>query len=97
MLPVKASLLVPGREFIISRRKKLVPKMQLGDSDNRLLVAKSGTCTIPGCFSGCRNHSATMFDKILALTHSDVFEVQTLFEPSTSLKNTLRENAGHNT
>ena len=30
------------------------------------------------------------------LTLSDAFEVQTLFEPSTPLKNTLQENTGHN-
>ena len=49
MWPVKASLLVPQREFIISRRKKLVPKMELGDYDNKPLVATSGTCSILGC------------------------------------------------
>ena len=95
-LPVKATLLVPRREFIISQRKKLVPKMELRDSDNRSLVATSGTCSIlvrlaeeitwPSCST-----------KSWRLTLSDVFEVQTLFEPSTPLKNTLRENTGHNT
>ena len=51
MLPVKASLLVPRREFIVSRRKKLVPKMELDDSDNRSLVATSGTCSISDCLA----------------------------------------------
>ena len=36
----KASLLVPGREFIVSRRKKLVPKMELSNLSN-LLPASS--------------------------------------------------------
>ena len=50
-LPVKATLLVPRREFIISQRKKLVPKMELRDSDDRSLVATSGTCSILGCLA----------------------------------------------
>ena len=93
MLPVKASLLVPRREFIVSRRKKLVPKMELGDSDNRSLVATS-------TFSGCLAAEITLppcSTKSWRLTLSDVFEVQTLFEPSTPLKNTLRENNRHKT
>lgn len=96
MLPVKASLLVPRREFIVSRRKKLVPRMELGDSDNRLLVATSGTGNISGCLAAeiTRPPCST---KSWRLTLSDVFEVQTLCEPSTPLKNTLRENTGHNT
>ena len=96
MLPVKASLFVPGREFIVSGRKKLVPKMDLGDSDNRSLVATSGTCTISDCLAAeiTRPPCST---KSWRLTLNDVFEVQTLFELSTPLKNTLRENIGHNT
>ena len=89
-LSVKASLLVPGREFIVSRRKKLVPKMELGDSYNRSLVATSGTCSISGCLAAeiTRPLCST---KSWRLTLSDVF-----VEPSTPLKNTLRENTGHN-
>ena len=96
MLPVKASLLVPRREFIVSQRKKLVPKMELGDSDNRSLVATSGTCSISGCLAA-EITWLPCSTKSWRLTLSDVFEVQTLFEPSTPLKNTLRENTGHNT
>ena len=47
MLPVKANFLVPGREFIVSRRKKLVPKIELGERYMHYF----------GQF-GCRNHMA---------------------------------------
>ena len=96
MLPLKASLSVPRREFIVSRRKKLVPKMELGDSDNRSLVATSGACTISRRLAAeiTRPPCST---KSWRVTPNDVFEVHTLFEPSTPLKNTLRENTGHNT
>ena len=97
-LSVKASLLVPGREFIVSRREKLVPKMELGDSDNTSLVATSGTCSISGCLAAeiPRPPCST---KSWRLTLSDVFEVQTLFEPSTPLKKaygTLRNETKRN-
>ena len=93
MLPVKASLLVPGREFNISRRKKLVPKMELGDCDNSSLVATSGTCRILGCLAA-EITRAPCWTKSWRPTLSDVFEVQTLFA---ILKNTVRGNTGHNT
>ena len=93
MLSVKASLLVPGREFIVSQRKKLVLKMELGDCDNNSLVATSGTCRISGCLAA-EITRAPCWTKSWRPTLSDVFEVQTLFA---SLKNTLRENTGHNT
>ena len=93
MLPFKASLLIPGREFIVSRKKKLVLKMELGDCDNSSLVATSGTCRISGCLAA-EITRAPCWTKSWRPTLSDVFEVQTLLAP---LKNTLRENTGHNT
>ena len=71
-LSVKARLLVSGREFIVSRRKKLVPKMELGDSDNRSLVAKSGTCSISGCLAA-EITQPPCSPKSWRLTLSDVF------------------------
>ena len=93
MLPEKASLLIPGRELIVSRRNKLVLKVELGDCDNSLLVATSGTCRISGCLA-TEITRAPCWTKSWRPSFSDVFEVQTLFAP---LKNTLRENTGHNT
>ena len=93
MLPVKASLLVPGRELNVSRRKKLVPKMELGDCDNSSLVATSGTCRISGCLAA-EITRAPCWTKSWRPTLSDVFEVQTLFA---ILKNSVRGNTGHNT
>ena len=96
MLPVKASLLVPRREFIVSRRKKLVPKMELDDSDNRSLVATSGTCSISDCLAA--EITRPPVRQNLGDSHSAMFLKSKLcLNFQHPWNNTLRENTGHNT
>ena len=84
---VTVSLVAPCKGKFIGSRKGIhrFPKEK---------AATSGTSSISSCLAAeiTRPPCST---KSWRLTLSDVFEVQALFEPSTPLKNTLRENTGY--